>query len=239
MLLPQDALGEDEEDEEADEDELIEEDEDDEGDNDYEMDYFDNGEEDDFDNLGGGGGGDDGAFEAVLVSSFSLGTDDAALRDRRWWYHGLARLLLTLQLALAKHSHDSARSRDPRAIVVRRRTRKLALYENHPHRAFACYAAATGHFSGTRSRMAALSPALASADSTLPSSSPDIVIPASHWSGTPSVSPSKRRKGKGRAEDRRESVLSERDANEGVLVDVQSASGFTRASRPILAIEAR
>ncbi|BGP30140.1 hypothetical protein JCM10296v2_001892 [Rhodotorula toruloides] len=54
-----DALGEDEEDEEADEDELIEEDEDDEGDNDYEMDYFDNGEEDDFDNLGGGGGGDD------------------------------------------------------------------------------------------------------------------------------------------------------------------------------------
>ncbi|BGO97766.1 hypothetical protein NBRC10513v2_001761 [Rhodotorula toruloides] len=82
--------------------------------------------------------------------------------------------------------------------------------------------------------MAALSPALASADSTLPSSSPDIVIPASHWSGTPSVSPSKRRKGKGRAEDRRESVLSERDANEGVLVDVQSASGFTPAANKTL-----
>ncbi|KAJ8295523.1 hypothetical protein OF846_001740 [Rhodotorula toruloides] len=126
-----DALGEDEEDEEADEDELIEEDEDDEGDNDYEMDYFDNGEEDDFDNLGGGGGGDD-------------------------------------------------------------------------------------------------------ANPPLTSSSLDIVIPASHWSGTPSVSPSKRRKGKGRADDRRESVLSERDANEGLLVDVQSASGLTPAANKTL-----
>ncbi|BGP30139.1 hypothetical protein JCM10296v2_001891 [Rhodotorula toruloides] len=82
--------------------------------------------------------------------------------------------------------------------------------------------------------MAALSPALASANSPLASSSPDLVIPASHWSGTPSASPSKRRKGKGRAEDRRESVLSERDANEGLLVDVQSASGFTPAANKTL-----
>ncbi|GAA6024371.1 hypothetical protein JCM10207_003302 [Rhodosporidiobolus poonsookiae] len=45
--------------EEEDEDMLEEEGESDEGDNDYEAEYFDNGEEDDFDNLGGGGGGDD------------------------------------------------------------------------------------------------------------------------------------------------------------------------------------
>ncbi|GAA6032987.1 hypothetical protein NBRC10512_001483 [Rhodotorula toruloides] len=82
--------------------------------------------------------------------------------------------------------------------------------------------------------MAALSPALALANPPLTSSSLDIVIPASHWSGTPSVSPSKRRKGKGRADDRRESVLSERDANEGLLVDVQSASGLTPAANKTL-----
>lgn len=115
----------------------------------------------------------------------------------------------------------------------------LALDENHPHRAFARHAAATGQLAETRPRMAALSPALALANPPLTSSSLDIVIPASHWSGTPSVSPSKRRKGKGRADDRRESVLSERDANEGLLVDVQSASGLTRASRPDLVAEAR
>lgn len=77
--------------------------------------------------------------------------------------------------------------------------------------------------------MAALSPALAPADSLLASSSPDIVIPASPWSATRSPSPNKRRKGKGRADDRRDSVLSERDGNEGLLVDIQSAGGSTRA----------
>ncbi|BGP22872.1 hypothetical protein Rt10032_c08g3732 [Rhodotorula toruloides] len=80
--------------------------------------------------------------------------------------------------------------------------------------------------------MAAPSPALAvSANSPL---LPDIVIPASHWSRTPGASPSKRRKGKGRADDRRESVLSERDANEGQLVDVQSASGLTPSTNKTL-----
>ncbi|BGP53945.1 hypothetical protein JCM8202_006139 [Rhodotorula sphaerocarpa] len=54
-----DNAGDEEEEEEADEGEGLEEDEEDEGDNDYEMDYFDNGEDDDMDNLGGGGGGDE------------------------------------------------------------------------------------------------------------------------------------------------------------------------------------
>lgn len=61
----------DEEEEDEPEDaEGLEEDEEDEGDNDYEMDYFDNGEEDDFENLGGGGGGDDGELFFFRSSRF-------------------------------------------------------------------------------------------------------------------------------------------------------------------------
>ncbi|POY76687.1 hypothetical protein BMF94_0279 [Rhodotorula taiwanensis] len=61
ILEGDDDVAEDEEEEEEPDDaEGLDEEEEDEGDNDYEMDYFDNGEEDDFDNLGGGaGGGDD------------------------------------------------------------------------------------------------------------------------------------------------------------------------------------
>jgi len=40
-------------------------DEDEEGDNDYEAEYFDNGEGDDYDDLGGGGGGGDGDGESI------------------------------------------------------------------------------------------------------------------------------------------------------------------------------
>ncbi|GAA6061588.1 hypothetical protein JCM10212_004338 [Sporobolomyces blumeae] len=47
------------EDEDEDPDVLDDDDEDEEGDNDYEADYFDNGEGDDYDDLGGGGGGED------------------------------------------------------------------------------------------------------------------------------------------------------------------------------------
>ncbi|TKA52990.1 hypothetical protein B0A53_04293 [Rhodotorula sp. CCFEE 5036] len=54
-----DAEVDEEEEDEPEDAEGLEEEEEDEGDNDYEMDYFDNGEEDDFENLGGGGGGDD------------------------------------------------------------------------------------------------------------------------------------------------------------------------------------
>lgn len=64
----QDAEVDEEEEDEPEDAEGLEEDEEDEGDNDYEMDYFDNGEEDDFENLGGGGGGDDG--ELILASFF-------------------------------------------------------------------------------------------------------------------------------------------------------------------------
>lgn len=75
-------MDEEEEDEPEDAEGLEEEDED-EGDNDYEMDYFDNGEEDDFENLGGGGGGDDGELSWPLLFLLLLPLCVLTLRIRQ------------------------------------------------------------------------------------------------------------------------------------------------------------
>ena len=74
----------DEEEEDEPEDaEGLEEEEEDEGDNDYEMDYFDNGEEDDFENLGGGGGGDDGERTSLFFSFCSSRFCESRILTRR------------------------------------------------------------------------------------------------------------------------------------------------------------